>query len=786
MEKLSCTQESLYYLEIPLKAQYIHLQLVSLDNNCFLLKTRDSYSELIDYMEQWLDENKKMTQNKYQDYILKRLCEYIPSFSNEMSTLTIPNLKESTIDEKLQDFNIYNNEISKSGVQGQDMILDNMKDLNQDKSVSLDRRILPNVIKETTIVRKYSHTPNYHKPLDVPIKNNRRSPTFSQRGSGCNNNINIQNVEADGFSGENVENIMDNEPFSSKGIIDIKLPENKVFEEMELFSNPAKTSDEWLSVLTKLTIPQESEAEYQKLGYKFNLFTQEMEGRGIALDIGQLSKSLAFNLMNIYGDELDDNQMDDIVEYIGNRFFSLIPENHDVVNKMKLIKILYDACFIGVNLVSFLELLYQSVEIIPYIITKCENSYETNMIYETCHELIKESKDFYNNEKKKQKISASIVEQIKSFYKIAINPKLTFENIYKSTIQLLDSSSFYSYVGMYNSSNQANGNGKLFYNTGALYYEGNFVNGNKEGENCILYHKTGYKMYMGNIVNDQKSGHGTFLTKKKDYDYSLKSYVEQTYKLEGTFNESLVEGYGKLYLDGFLIKEGNYRYSQLTSEQCIQYRNGKIIYKGGMRLGFKHGRGIQWIGERNRWIDGTFDMNELNLKLDHAQYFRNMKVAYHGKLDNEFLKNGQGKSYNEEGELIEEGKYFNNQAHDIDFVLFISDCKKIYQGNMKDGKKNGFGILYYPNGKIMFEGNFYNNCIHGEDVSTYWENGNIKFKGEIKYGKKNGFVKEYYERNGIQFEGIFVNGIKHGHAKQYNENGEVIFDGKFVDDKKQS
>ena len=136
----------------------------------------------------------------------------------------------------------------------------------------------------------------------------------------------------------------------------------------------------------------------------------------------------------------------------------------------------------------------------------------------------------------------------------------------------------------------------------------------------------------------------------------------------------------------------------------------------------------------------------------------------------------------------------------------------IYEGEFKDGKKNGKGKQYYIDHDVIFEGEFLNNerwngrvneLIHkfrkdsddhfdfrfvGEYINgqkkgkkiviEYYNNGNKKFEGEYLNGKKNGMVKEYYENGNLKFEGEYLYGLKTGKGKEYNEIGELTYEGK--------
>ena len=45
---------------------------------------------------------------------------------------------------------------------------------------------------------------------------------------------------------------------------------------------------------------------------------------------------------------------------------------------------------------------------------------------------------------------------------------------------------------------------------------------------------------------------------------------------------------------------------------------------------------------------------------------------------------------------------------------------------------------------------------------------------------KDGYGKEYKD-NKLIFEGIFIKGMKNGKGKEYNEKGEIIFEGEYFE-----
>ena len=108
-------------------------------------------------------------------------------------------------------------------------------------------------------------------------------------------------------------------------------------------------------------------------------------------------------------------------------------------------------------------------------------------------------------------------------------------------------------------------------------------------------------------------------------------------------------------------------------------------------------------------------------------------------------------------------------------------------------KAINYGDLIYPivkefelNNKITYEnGDYYigsslNNLKHGKGI-YYYKNGNIKYEGDFVDDEFEGNGKFYYE-NGDYYIGEYKNGLKHGKGKSYNKDGNIFYDGDYVND----
>jgi len=101
---------------------------------------------------------------------------------------------------------------------------------------------------------------------------------------------------------------------------------------------------------------------------------------------------------------------------------------------------------------------------------------------------------------------------------------------------------------------------------------------------------------------------------------------------------------------------------------------------------------------------------------------------------------GIGKEYNEYGELIFEGEFYNG-AKNGKGKIFDKKGKLIFDGEFYNNVKNGYGKDYFINGKLMFEGIYINN----NKFCGFNYNNKGKIMNEIKNGEGN---KEIYHYNG--------------------------------------
>ena len=328
---------------------------------------------------------------------------------------------------------------------------------------------------------------------------------------------------------------------------------------------------------------------------------------------------------------------------------------------------------------------------------------------------------------------------------------------------------------------------ELDYFTNKILFEGEYLNGKRNG-NGIEYHKNGGKIFEGEYINGKRHGKG------KEY-----FWIEQfEFYFEGNYlNGKIWNGfqYGQIITEseikngsGFIIESSHYSPCE-TYIEC-EYKNGEKNGKGEESYYFcceQCGIDMKFEGEYlngKKW-NGIVTLYPEQYELKNGKGYiidMNSECFYEGEFVNG-EKNGKGKEYyGKLSGISYEGEYLNNKRHGKG-KEYYKDNNLRFEGSYKCGFKSE-GKEYYPNGKLLFKGKYKSGVKwNGEG---YDEKGNNIYK--INNGR--GFIKEYkYKYYGyyylyLVFEGQYLNGEKHGKGKEYDERGEIVFEGEYYEGKR--
>ena len=164
----------------------------------------------------------------------------------------------------------------------------------------------------------------------------------------------------------------------------------------------------------------------------------------------------------------------------------------------------------------------------------------------------------------------------------------------------------------------------------------------------------------------------------------------------------------------------------------------------------------------NSGVTTIYNNNKAKYRYFFIPHFKeqDIELIWRGNYNKLNEKEGKGKEYNLEENLIFEGEYIKGEKKS-GIEYYINEIKK-YEGEYQYNKKwNGF--LYDILGKNSYEIKSGNGKI-----KEFHENSNLCYEGEINDGIKNGFGKIFDKYGRLIYEGNFFNDMKNGEGKEYN------------------
>ena len=187
---------------------------------------------------------------------------------------------------------------------------------------------------------------------------------------------------------------------------------------------------------------------------------------------------------------------------------------------------------------------------------------------------------------------------------------------------------------------------------------------------------------------------------------------------------------------------------------------GNLLYEGEYKNGERNGKKKCKQGE---FLNGEFYNGK------GKEYFLEY-LMYEGEIMNG-MRNGKGKEFKFD-RLVFEGKFLNGEAWNkkgYDYNTNIS-----YE--LKDGK--GFVKEYNYEGKIKFDGEYLNG--RKDSKGKLYDNGKVIYEGELSNGLKYGKGKEFDDNGNLIFEGEYLKDKRwNGKGKEFDDNGNLIFEGEY-------
>ncbi len=109
--------------------------------------------------------------------------------------------------------------------------------------------------------------------------------------------------------------------------------------------------------------------------------------------------------------------------------------------------------------------------------------------------------------------------------------------------------------------------------------------------------------------------------------------------------------------------------------------------------------------------------------------------------------------------------------------VFVWSNGDMYEGEYVMGTRTGHGVLIWADGK-RYEGEFKDDVRSGLGHMT-WSDGTV-YEGEFKEGVMCGKGKLTWP-NGEMYVGWFLNDKMDGHGIHYSSEGDVIYDGDWIE-----
>ena len=137
--------------------------------------------------------------------------------------------------------------------------------------------------------------------------------------------------------------------------------------------------------------------------------------------------------------------------------------------------------------------------------------------------------------------------------------------------------------------------------------------------------------------------------------------------------------------------------------------------------------------------------------------------------NNRLIKHGWYNSYNEDGDISQEGTYKDNKQ-DGEWISYLPDGVIYSRTPYSDGAIDGKYITYNPDGGVSVEKTFVNDELTFEKF-YFSTNGQLSFEGY--FGDNFTTYKGYYENGQLKYEEYFVDGERDGQWVEYDDEGNI-------------
>ena len=295
------------------------------------------------------------------------------------------------------------------------------------------------------------------------------------------------------------------------------------------------------------------------------------------------------------------------------------------------------------------------------------------------------------------------------------------------------------------------------------------------------------KKYIGQVINKRQNGKGV--------------YIDGDTLYAGYWNNGTPNSFFSIYKNGHLEYKGIFN-NWVKDIRGTMYENGHPVYKGEIKSGKITGFGIKYMKKSGELFQGQFEDGKM---INEGRYYSHDCLLYqevstiNGEINQEDLINKPYlKTLEREGdELFDE--IFKQNEEVIEQLSKIRpkiETKKtelkwgtqetkdgdFYIGQLKGDEPYGVGaIIYAEDNQFGYYIGYVKQGLPHNQGTLYTKSWEIIYEGGFEYGKKSGLGTEYIGEE--TFMGYFCDGIRNGPG--VSVNADVIFEGTYVNDKKQ-
>ena len=249
-------------------------------------------------------------------------------------------------------------------------------------------------------------------------------------------------------------------------------------------------------------------------------------------------------------------------------------------------------------------------------------------------------------------------------------------------------------------------------------------------------------------------------------------YPSMSLKVDGKFKNDKRNGYFKEY-----DEEGNLL-ETLKYQMDVLIPNPEELAKLDIKRYYHPNAQEKQVGSYSNGLEeGVHRSYDLEGNVTSAKIFRKGEMVADGIMDDEGRRQGYWKEYYSGGGLKREGKYKNGQREGP-WKFYYTSGSSEQLGTYKKGEPEGEWTWYFSNGKTWRTEVFYAGLEEGIAIE-YNDTGQVVSQGNYLDGEKEGeWLLEYGDYKEI---GKYRAGLRDAEWKHYHRNGQLIYKGNFVD-----